>query len=715
MSRECGSFDSSPILKELQAIRSELSEQRQAIKMLGKLVINNDQSGGNDGGYQEASFASVASAGRNILKILQVVGTILGIVTNIQRLVEKFTGKQGEGSGSQGELEKLVRMIKNDTAKIGGRVQSIESKVNAMERKVNDALFVINRTRPEIAKILPLEKKVNDTLFIAQRTRPEIAKIVPLEKKVNDSLYVLNVIRPEIKSIDKKSNDAAYAASQASSKGDKILLAIAALSVSMTAQFTASGLKTAALLAIETKATIAAMALQTKTILAAIGASGLRDLITGILRDVLATQINSVIDAALGRFFNKPSNGTGSYKEILDAINKRSDAIIVAVNNGIRGLSELELNRLTNMETRLVKEGVRSEERILKELYATVNRVGDALNKLMRQRFQEIDETTLKVYQILGGEEWGGIKQRTGIELQPEKSLESVGNALYAPNATGRIRANNLIQLIYSVATPQYFRTGLHRLPAQVPQTIHYKRGDKNNVPMISIDTLVDYQKWQFDQLDTALGAFPIEIKYKNEKNEEKQLVIENISEFNSEIMGILLSLASESDMHTELIFKGIAETIKGSNTSIYVSEHIQAISEWLGYKGTEIVKEVPYQINPTGKTLREMMTPSTQKIAGWDNKDEDTLMDHLKKLLFFGSIIHSVFYKTDGIPGDRIKESLKNNDLDDKDQPTQQKQEWDAFIDSLRNPPAYLRDATDTTIRVKDYSNIKPGENPEA
>jgi hypothetical protein len=291
-----------------------------------------------------------------------------------------------------------------------------------------------------------------------------------------------------------------------------------------------------------------------------------------------------------------------------------------------------------------------------------------------------------RIYSILGGESWfSGDSQ--GITINPEAAIEALRENVY-PEVAGNPRSvtvSNLPDYLRSLLAVMRHRSGHFRYPARVPYNIGLSQDDP-----LQIISDMDWQVWLVENLDAWFGQYPIRMKYKNADGEDRDLELYNQAETLAEMMGLLLTLSSDTDVLTELGFKATVEAIKAQTSAIQAADYGKAIADYLGFRSKASTRNLPLSINPKGTNIRDALTESTQKIQRFENVDQESLADYLKELLTGVAIVKAALYRPlnenrDELPGDRIREDLETS-RDESDQ------EWLDFLNDVRNPTGIER-----------------------
>lgn len=291
-----------------------------------------------------------------------------------------------------------------------------------------------------------------------------------------------------------------------------------------------------------------------------------------------------------------------------------------------------------------------------------------------------------RIYQILGGSRWFDSDGNPSFKIDAEAAINSIRTNIYPDDEqedTETYTATDLITLLQINAAVQYQRSGFHRLPAVVPENLVLDPDDDED-PNLRIVDLFTWQEWQLKQLDQLFGAWPLKINFKNAEGEESIVKLENTSEAIAELYGLLLNVASESDLQTELAFKAITEAIGAKVAATNAYDYAKGNAEFLGYKGNSKNKEIPLTITPGAENLRDSLKEGKKKLPRWQNEDQLDLVSLTTKILFAAEIIKSVFYQQYDSDRGLYGETLADRR---KDEQGQEEDRWRQFLDELRNP----------------------------
>ncbi|MGK7949883.1 MAG: hypothetical protein AB4368_14135 [Xenococcaceae cyanobacterium] len=354
-------------------------------------------------------------------------------------------------------------------------------------------------------------------------------------------------------------------------------------------------------------------------------------------------------------------------------------------------------------ETNVALSSLYDEESNSISISITVN--GKSATTTIQLPSMSLDEITVlleKITAILGGDTWQYNEQSKTVQykIQPETLIKTTGQASYSTDTdTGKeLTVKNLIELNTAIASVDYFRSGHHRLPATAIQSL--LNTSEGNQELKIYDSL-SFQEWIVRNLDALMGEFPLKLKYKND-NGEQEVSFTNLSEVLIESIGLLLSLAEDSNNNLALTSKTMIEARAAANAAIVATDYAAANAEYLGYRGKEVKKEVKVSFTPGKATMKEVLKPSIQKIIGWELIGEETLTELVKRVLIGAEIIRAAMYipwkPGEKITGDNIKEEQERNKQT-------QDEKWEAFKNKI-NTPTGIYKTNKPDARIRDIEN---------
>lgn len=281
------------------------------------------------------------------------------------------------------------------------------------------------------------------------------------------------------------------------------------------------------------------------------------------------------------------------------------------------------------------------------------------------------------------------------------------GQAQPTINSIADFGIENLEQLAVHILASQFFRSGFHRLPAEVPESLLLDKDKYKNPkdqPTILIDDNLEFTEYLIRNLDSIFGLFPLEFNFTDEKGEKNKIKVPNVSEALIEILGLLLGVQSNTDASIAIGMKNLVESAKAGNAAIIASDIARANAEYLGYKSKETKKEIPYSFTPNQTSLKDSLKDSKQNIISFENVDKDNLTDDIKNILIASQIIKAAlvqpFNGADGfMTGDSIRDLKK--DFQDK-----YNEEWESLLDYYANPNNANKPFKNAKIKDKSIPN---------
>jgi hypothetical protein len=345
-----------------------------------------------------------------------------------------------------------------------------------------------------------------------------------------------------------------------------------------------------------------------------------------------------------------------------------------------------------SMPQNLSIEGYFQEEK----LYLTIVNGLSTANAIIEikmddQLLKTILSYTRTIYKILGGGVWtettNGIDTSVFLNINPETKIKQLGEELYTSNSTelNQITATNILDLINIYSTVNYHRNGFHRLPATTLKSL--VNTEDGNQEITIYDTF-SWQEYLIKQVDALIGEFPIKIKHQgvdsNGDPQEQDIELNNISVAIAEILALNLGIAHDADTNVNIGMKTLIEARNAANAAIVAVDYAQANAQYLGYKGNQTEKEVNCTFTPNARNLRDTLTPSNQKIIGWENEDQETLIELIKKTLIGTEIIKAALFHPYQPGGDVTGDGIKKATDDNK---TKNDTDWEQFKQRINNP----------------------------
>ncbi|WP_036488033.1 hypothetical protein [Myxosarcina sp. GI1] len=300
----------------------------------------------------------------------------------------------------------------------------------------------------------------------------------------------------------------------------------------------------------------------------------------------------------------------------------------------------------------------------------------------------QILANTDRIYKILGGDLWGNPdSEDISLKIKPEEYIRTIGKAQYKTDVDEgkELTITSLVQLLGAFSSVDYFRSGLHRLPATTFNSLI--NTEQGNQELKIYDTL-SFQEWIIRNIDALAGEYPLEIKSKakdsNNRDVEQTITFANNAEALAEITALIIGLVQDTDDTLNASLRTMAEARAAANAAIVAVDYAAANAEYLGYKGKEKSKEVNLSFTPGAKTLRDTFKPSTQKIISWINQDKETLVELVKRTLIGAEIIKAANYipwkPGQKFTGDTIREKRD-------EQRTENDAKWQEFVNRTNNP----------------------------
>lgn len=423
----------------------------------------------------------------------------------------------------------------------------------------------------------------------------------------------------------------------------------------------------------------------------------------------LDTKLDWVLEAISGI----PAQVLSQLQQYLRSLESKINQVLAAVRGLPEAINQLG-NQLDARLNRILNTVRNTRSDVLNSLFG-IRPLLLRILQLLQARSQEPEEPNenpliSKIYRILGGDAWYNDEGNLSYQINPELTIKGFRSAVYEndQSASRQITVTTLPGLLSSLSSIAYHRSGFHRFPAQVPASLtrEYASDDAEQDAQISLYDAASWQEWLIKQLDELHGAYPIKIKYKDSEGEEKTFKLSNAAETQAEMMGLLLSIAADTDILQAMSMKGIVESVGARVAAITAADYASANAEFLGYRGKESSRNLKISIKPGATNLKDALSESTKKITKWEFDDREDLQGFLKRLLLGVEIIKAVFYKDydpgDQLPGERIREDRDSNGQNDD-------QEWADFLAELENPPPNRRDPNSPIPNIRNLADDEP------
>jgi hypothetical protein len=263
-----------------------------------------------------------------------------------------------------------------------------------------------------------------------------------------------------------------------------------------------------------------------------------------------------------------------------------------------------------------------------------------------------------------------------------------------------KVAIDSLPQLLTHLASADYFRSGHHRYPQEVPHSLNRRTWEKDKPKLMEIGDAGHYQEWIADQLDALLGQWPAKVRIKTrdkagnqvkgKDGKEGELVdLPNLAEGMAEMLTLLFNVNILTEHNHQMQIKSIIENFKDFNQNTMTYDHVVAISKFLGYHGETYTDKINIPFNPKAKSLLEFQKPSEQTQVRWKLTDALIVKEEMIKMAMnaakAASAVWQKYKPGDKIPGERIKEEREaEQEKTDK--------AWEEFLKNQNAPTGYAK-----------------------
>ena len=334
---------------------------------------------------------------------------------------------------------------------------------------------------------------------------------------------------------------------------------------------------------------------------------------------------------------------------------------------------------------------------------------GQMANQNQRQNSQ-IEKMIKEIHKALGADRFAS----GNYSFSPEQVIETQGKTIYRqnPGRGGSVRVSNILEAVTAAISAHYHRSGLHRFPAKVPDSLIPNSND--TVEALDRDeiTLYDamaWQKWWFEQWEAVTGEYPLKYEITDD-GKTKPVRLWNQSEVLAEMFGMMCKIQEDADLGVQWGVRAATEASKSGNAALKNLHLLQEYVKWSGCLtsngATDFIKVTStFSPDPDADPSKaeEMLKPSKQDLQVTNIVDGRSLLSILMNINYWAQISGRANFgdmgganplvQTPGqnmnMPGDGIKEMRKKeraqNKIWDK---WKQQQEAPSTIPQAQQPP---------------------------
>lgn len=338
---------------------------------------------------------------------------------------------------------------------------------------------------------------------------------------------------------------------------------------------------------------------------------------------------------------------------------------------------------------------------------------GQMQNQQQRQN-QNIEKLIREIHKAVGG----GLFTSGSYNYQPEQVIENQGKKIYAqnPGRGGTVQVSNLLEGISAAISAHYHRSGLHRFPAKVPDSLIPNSNsavEAVDIDEITLNDAMAFQEWWFKQWESATGEYPIKYEITDD-GKKKEVKLWNQAEVLAEIFGIGLKIQEDSDLGVQWSCRAALEASKSGNAALKNLHLLQEYVKWSGCLTSNGVKDFikvtsTFSPDPTADPTKaeEMLKPSIQDLQVTNIVDGRSLLGILMNINYWAQISGRANFgdmgganplvqspgQTTNMPGDGIKEIRKKERANNKkwDDWKRTKQQPNTTVPVEQQPPGGL------------------------
>lgn len=291
---------------------------------------------------------------------------------------------------------------------------------------------------------------------------------------------------------------------------------------------------------------------------------------------------------------------------------------------------------------------------------------------------ENLSENEEEIWELLGYDE-DEFKEMTIEDL-----IKDFGEKIYqnkkVVSLTDKVLNNiddkfeNLPQLLLGTIASIFYRSGLHRLPGKLPESLSFdtdKYDKPEDQPSVFVEDMMEYQEYLIKNLDEIFGRFPINFTYKmkddNGQEQDLKIKFDNISECLLELSGLAIDNEKTLDIQTSLMLKNLRQTLTGSSAAILGTDIGHTIMDFLGFDYDEFERKIKVPVTPESTTIKDFLKESEASILGIKQTQGETDVKTLinKVTAYAGIAAAAVSQKRNFITGEAIRDSIKEKQKD--------------------------------------------------
>ena len=310
-----------------------------------------------------------------------------------------------------------------------------------------------------------------------------------------------------------------------------------------------------------------------------------------------------------------------------------------------------------------------------------------------------IDRKLRPIYSILG---FPMGSQQPKINITPESLIEELGNATFREDSPAPVEIVSLPRLVAAISAGVYYKAGLHRLPAQLPETL---TGGNRQRP---VESLAEMLEWIIKNFDAVVGQFPVSIEVKGAERSQR-IEMKNVAEAIAELAGLAVTIAADTDAAVTAGIKSMAEASKAGNAAIIAQDYAKATAQYLGYRGNEFERKVKTNFTPGANNRKDFFKESEQSLVSFRNEQptRENLQAVLQELIVAAGIIKGALLQKydegeDYITGDYMRNMRANEGTQQDDDA------WNQYLQNRRMPSGRERIDGNPIPEIRDISTSR-------
>lgn len=285
--------------------------------------------------------------------------------------------------------------------------------------------------------------------------------------------------------------------------------------------------------------------------------------------------------------------------------------------------------------------------------------INEQVTDLQKKSCNANNDLIEKIYKILGGDMWYlEDSSQPSIVLNIEEKIRELIDAqwgLQAQKEAEELELKNIIDVVSSFLSCNYFRSGLQEYPFNVVEDVT-KKVNEDTIKKINYQS--QFEEWRFKQLDALFGQFPIKIKIEDNdliKTGDEPLEIElpNLAETLAELTGKTLFNEAMLNLLVNINFRLLNEQGSTKLQGFSTNKMVEEIVDYLGFENQKAKETIRFLYNPSydiqeeeQPNFEEMLKETEIEVDIEECTEKQSFEQKLDQLLFSAAIIQTALYE---------------------------------------------------------------------